>query len=240
MRPKHTWFALSLSWLLGLVAPAAHAQFAVIDVAAVTQLVSQVQQLEQQLATARSQLSQAQAEFQAMTGSRGMQSLLGGTVRNYLPADWTTLEAVVQGAGGASGAYPALVADLTRAVSANAVLTAPQLSALPAGASQSLQAGRQSAALLASLTHEALANSSQRFAALQHLIDTIGSANDQKSILELGARISAEGGMLQNEHIKLEDLYQSTRAEQWLNAQRTRELIVAGHGQFAGRFQPHP
>ena len=236
MRTRHARFALS-ALLLALVAPAAHAQFAVIDIAAVNQLVSQVQQLEQQLATARSQLTQAQAEYQAMTGSRGMQSLLGGTVRNYLPSDWATVQGTLKGA---AGAYPALAADLTRAVGANAVLTAPQLAALPAPAGQSLQAGRESAALLAALTHEALANSSQRFASLQQLIDTIGSANDQKSILELGARIAAEGGMLENEHTKLEGLYQSTQAEEWLNAQRTRELIVAGHGQFAGRFQPHP
>ncbi|HEY2274791.1 MAG TPA: type IV secretion system protein [Steroidobacteraceae bacterium] len=238
MDRKQTRFVVSASLLLMLSAPAAHAQFAVIDVAAVTQLVSQVQQLEQQLATARSQLTQAQAEFQAMTGSRGMQALLGGTVRNYLPPDWATLEGVVQ--GGTAGAYAALLAEVTRAARANAVLSAQQLAALPVGAGQSLQAGRQSAALLESLTHEALANSSQRFAALQQLIDTIGSANDQKSILELGARIAAEGGMLENEHTKLEGLYQSTQAEQWVNAQRARELIVAGHGQFAGRFQPHP
>lgn len=238
MGPKQTRFVVPVSLLLMLSAPAAHAQFAVLDIAAVNQLVSQVQQLEQQLATARSQLTQAQAEFQAMTGSRGMQALLGGTVRNYLPPDWATLQGVVQ--GGTAGAYPALLADLTRAARAHAVLSPQQLAALPAGAGQSLQAGRQSAALLESLTHEALANSSQRFAALQQLIDTIGSANDQKSILELGARIAAEGGMLENEHTKLEGLYQSTQAEQWVNAQRARELIVAGHGQFAGRFQPHP
>jgi type IV secretion system protein VirB5 len=237
MGPKHTRFVVSVSLLL-LSAPAAHAQFAVIDVAAVSQLVSQAQQLEQQLATARGQLTQAQAEFQAMTGSRGMQALLGGTVRNYLPPDWATLEGVVQGR--TAGAYAALLADVTRAARANAVLSAPQLAALPVGAGQSLQAGRQSAALLESLTHQALANSSQRFAALQQLIDSIGSANDQKSILELGARIAAEGGMLENEHTKLEGLYQSTQAEQWVNAQRARELIVSGHGQFAGRFQPHP
>ena len=240
MRATQTRLLLSASLLLLLGAPAAHAQFAVIDIAAVNQLLSQVQQLQQQLATARSQLTQAQAEFQAMTGSRGMQSLLGGTVRNYLPPDWATLAGVLQGAGGAAGAYPALLAELTRAARANAVLSAQQLAALPAGAGLSLQAGRQAAALLASLTHQALANSSQRFAALQQLIDTIGSATDQKSILELSARIAAEGGMLENEHTKLDGLYQSTQAEQWANAQRARELIVAGHGQFAGRFEPHP
>lgn len=230
----------SLSVMLMLLAPVAHAQFAVIDIAAVNQLVAEVQQLEQQLATARSQLTQAQAEFQAMTGNRGMQALLAGTVRNYLPPDWITLQGVLQGSGAAGSAYPMLAADLTRALNANAVLSAPQLAALPAAAGQSLQAGRQSAALLQSLAHEALANSSQRFAALQQLIDTIGSANDQKSILELEARIAAEGGMLANERTKLDDLYQSTQADQWANAQRARELVVAGHGQFAGRFQPQP
>lgn len=239
MRTKRTRF-LSMSLILVLIAPVAHAQFAVIDLAAVNQLFSEVQQLQQQLATARSQLTQAQAEFQSMTGSRGMQSLLSGTVRNYLPPDWTTLQGVLQGSGAGAGTYPALLADLTRAINANAVLTAQQLSALPAAGGQSLLAGRQSSALLQSLAHEALANSSQRFSALQQLIDTIGSANDQKSILELEARIAAEGGMLENERTKLDDLYQSTEADQWVNAQRTRELIVAGHGQFAGRFQPHP
>lgn len=238
MRTRETCL-LPIALLLVLVAPVAHAQFAVIDVAALNQLIAQAQQLEQQLATARSQLSQAQAEFQAMTGSRGMQSLLAGTVRNYLPPDWTTLQGVLQGTGTA-GAYPALAADLARATSANAVLSAQQLAALSAVAGQSLQAGRQSSALLQSLAHEALANSSQRFSALQRLIDTIGSANDQKSILELEARIAAEGGMLENERTKLDDLYQSTQAEQWVNAQRTREQIVAGHGQFTGRFQPQP
>jgi type IV secretion system protein VirB5 len=239
MRTKYARF-LSMFAILVLLAPVAHAQFAVIDVANLTQLISQAQQLEQQLETARSQLTQAQAEFQAMTGSRGMQSLLSGTVRNYLPPDWATLQGALQGPGGAAGAYPALVADLTRAINANSVLTAQQLTALPPGAGQSLQVGRQSPALLQSLSHEALANSSQRFAALQQLIDAIGSTTDQKAILELEARIAAEGGMLQNERTKLDGLYRGTQADQWANAQRTRELVVAGHGQFSGRFQPQP
>lgn len=233
------WNFLLSSALLLVVAPAAHAQFAVIDVASVTQLISEVQQLEQQLAVARNQLVQAQAEFQTMTGNRGMQLLLNGTVRNYLPPDWATVQGALQGVGGAASAYPTLAGDLARATSASAVLSSQQLSVLPAGAGQSLRAGRQSAALLQAFTHEALANSSDRFAALQHLIDAIGSTNDQKSVLELQARIAAESGMLQNERTKLQDLYQGVQADQWTNVQRTRELIVAGHGQFSSRFQPH-
>jgi type IV secretion system protein VirB5 len=109
----------------------------------------------------------------------------------------------------------------------------------PAAGAQ-LQAERQSVALAQSLSHEALANSSGRFAALQQLINAIGSATDQKSILELEARISAESGMLQNEHTKLATLYQAVAAQQRADAQRLRELAIAGNGQFATRFQPHP
>jgi len=225
---------------LALIAPAAHAQFAVIDVASVAQLASEVQQLEQQVATARSQLSQAQAEFQTITGNRGLQSLLSGTVRNYLPPDWATLQGTLQGSAGSAGSYSALVADVTAALNTNAVLSAQQMSGLPPAAGTSLQAGRRSAALLQALTHEALANSSGRFPALQQLIDAIGGTNDQKAVLELQARTAAEASMLQNEHTKLEGLYQGVQADRWAAAQRTRESIVAGHGQFASRFQPQP
>jgi type IV secretion system protein VirB5 len=217
-------------------APAAHAQFAVIDVASLTQLISEVQTLEQQLSTARNQLAQAQQEYQSISGSRGMGQLLAGTPRNYLPQDWTTLTAELRGAGG----YPALAADVQAALSTNAVLSPQQLATLsPAGSAQ-LQAERQPVALAQSLSHEALANSSGRFAALQQLIAAIGGATDQKSILELQARIAAEAAMLQNEHTKLTVLFQALEAQQWANEERSRELAVAGHGQFATRFQPHP
>jgi type IV secretion system protein VirB5 len=222
--------------LLLASAPAAHAQFAVIDVASLAQLISEVQTLEQQLATARNQLAQAQSEYQSITGARGMQQLLAGTPRNYLPPNWATLQGVLHGGGG----YPALTGDVQGALRTTAVLSAAQLAALPPAAGNQLQAGRQSVALLQSVSHEALTNSSDRFAAMQQLIDAIGRADDQKSILELQARIAAEQGMLQNENTKLQVLYRGLQAQQWANSQIARELTVAGHGQFDGRFQPHP
>jgi type IV secretion system protein VirB5 len=239
MRTRMSRF-LVLPLILAPMIPAAQAQFAVIDVASVTQLVSEVRQLEQQVATARNQLLQAQQEFQTITGNRGLASLLSGTVRNYLPPDWPTLQGVLQGSPGAANSYPALAAELTLALSSGAVLSSQQLAALPAAGAASLQAGRQSSALLQAVSHQALANSSGRFAALQQLIDAVGTTNDQKSALELQARTAAELSMLQNEHTKLEDLYQGLQAARWATAQRTRESTVAGHGQFASRFQPQP
>jgi type IV secretion system protein VirB5 len=236
MRQQAVRFLLAFATLAAFT-PAAHAQFAVIDIASLTQLVSEVQTLEQQLATARSQLAQAQQEYQSITGGRGMQQLLAGTVRNYLPGDWAALQGALQGAG---GAFPALTTDLRSAISATSVLSASQLSSLTPSASAQVQAGRQNAALLQSVSREALANSSNRFAAIQQLIDAIGSATDQKGALDLQARIAAEVGMLQNEHTKLQVLYQGLQADQWANSQRTRELAIAGHGQFVSRFQPQP
>jgi type IV secretion system protein VirB5 len=125
-------------------------------------------------------------------------------------------------------------------LSKNAVLSPAQLAAISPSMSTQLQLDRQTVALSQVLSHDALANTSSRFGALQQLIDTIGRAGDQKSALDLGARIAAEMAMLQNEQTKLQVLYQSMQAEQWASALRTREQAVAGHGQFATRFKPTP
>jgi type IV secretion system protein VirB5 len=222
--------------LLSLASAGAHAQFAVIDVASIAQLTQQVQTLAQQLQTAQAQLAQAQSQYQAMTGNRGMQTLLSGTVRNYLPTQWSQLTGVVQG----SGAFGALAADVQGNVAANSVLTAQQLMALSTEERAQIASSRNMAALLQGLSQIELANVSGRFTSIQQLIDAIPSAVDQKAVLDLQARINAEQGMLQNEQTKLQVLYQSLQAQQWAHAQQQRELVIAGYGQFSTRFEPLP
>ena len=123
---------------------------------------------------------------------------------------------------------------------ANAVLTAAQVSALPANQQARIAAWRSTIALLQGITGSALSNSSSRFAALQQLISTIGTAADQKAALDLQARIAAEAGMLQNEQTKLQSLYQVAQAQQWVNEQQERESSVAAQGLFSARFEPIP
>ena len=171
-----------------------------------------------------------------MTGDRGMELLLAGTSRNYLPANWTQLTSASQGAG----AYSALALDVRSALSANAVLSPTQLSALSQADQQQVIAARQAVALRQALAEEALANASGRFAAIQNLIAAISTAADQKAILDLQTRVSAELGMLQNEQTKLQVLAQSSQAQDSVNAQRERELVIAGQGRFESRFQPAP
>ena len=83
-----------------------------------------------------------------------------------------------------------------------------------AGRSAADLAARQSVALRQALAQEALANSSNRFAAIQSLIAAISTAHAiRKAILDLQARISAELGMLQNEQTKLQVLSQASEAQ---------------------------
>ncbi|HEX3913952.1 MAG TPA: type IV secretion system protein [Steroidobacteraceae bacterium] len=217
-------------------APAAHAQWAVIDAPAIVQLMQEVQTTAQQLATARQQLLQAQQALETMTGDRGMEQLLSGTVRNYLPSDWTQVTGALQGSGG----FGALSADMQGVMAANAVLSPQRLATLSPAAQQLIQSQRQWSAMRQALAHQALANASGRFAAIQSLIAAISTATDQKAALDLQARISAELGMLQNEHSKVQILNQSAEAQESSLRQQAREQVLDGHGRFDARFQPVP
>ena len=219
------------------VAPAARAQFAVIDVAAVTQLVTEVQNLQQALTVARGQLTAAQTELRSITGDRGMEQLLAGVNRNYLPADWGQLAAALDNS---SSTYGGLSSAIQEAVSEDSVLSAQQVASLSPAAQQQLASARSTAALLQAVSRQALANASSRFADLQQLVSTIGTASDQKAILDLNARIGAEQAMLQNEQTKLVVLVATAEAQRWADEERERERAIAGQGQFATRFQPTP
>lgn len=162
-----------------------------------------------------------------MRGGRGMEQLLGGVARNYLPADWVELETAIRNPSGGAGVLGSQVQAL---INANAVLTQAQLSGLSPAEQSSVMAARESAALLRAMTREALRTTSGRFASIQQLIGAISGAQDQKAILDLQARIAAEQGMLENEQTKLTVLYQAAQAEEWARVQREREQAIADVG----------
>jgi type IV secretion system protein VirB5 len=218
--------------------PAAHAQWAVVDAPAIAQLIQEVQTMSQQLATAREQLLSAQQTLQAMTGNRGMAGLLAGTPRNYLPANWAQVTGALQGR--AAGGYAGLSSDVQGTISIDAVLSPQRLATLSPTDQQQILVARQWNAMQQALSHEALANASSRFAALQNLIAAISTAGDQKASLDLQARISAELGMLQNEHTKLLVLNQAMQAQESSLRQQSLERAIEEQGRFETRFQPIP
>jgi type IV secretion system protein VirB5 len=224
---KHYWMVFAAALVSMGLCRVSQAQFAVVDVGTITQLVREVTTLQQQLQTAEQTLTNAQQQFQAMVGTRGMQNLLSGVNRNYLPSIWTQLIGAV---GQTGGTYQALSAGVQRLMMANAVLTPPQIASLSPAEQTQLQTARQSAALLQSTSRRALDNTSTRFASLQQLISAIPAAADQKGALDLQSRIQAEQAMLQNENTKMAVLYQTLEAQEWARKQSAREQVVAGVG----------
>src|SRR5882724_5398518 len=205
----------------------AHAQIPVTDVGAMVQLVTQVETLAQQLQTIQNQLTQARQEYASITGPRGMQNLLNGTNRNYLPTTWAQLQGTLNGA---SGTYGALSMNIQTLIAGNSVLSATNLSAMSPAERNAIQAQRHSAALRQAVSQQALATTSNRFASLQQLINAIPAATDQKAILELQARIGAEQGMLENEHTKLQMVLEAAQADEAAQRQRSREQAIADGG----------
>ncbi|HEY0747322.1 MAG TPA: type IV secretion system protein, partial [Steroidobacteraceae bacterium] len=136
------WIVACLSVSLAGV-PTARAQWAVIDAPAIVQLIQEEQTMAQQLATARAQLLQAQQALQTMTGNRGMELLLSGTLRNYQPTNWAQVTGVMQGSGG----FSTLSSEVQNLVTANAVLSAQRLATLSPGAQQLIQSQRQWSAM---------------------------------------------------------------------------------------------
>jgi len=216
---------VSVSLLLGAAAvliqtPPAEAQFAVIDVGAITQLVLEVQQLEQALAVAQNTLAQAQQAYAAITGGRGMELLLNDIVRNYLPRDWATL---LSGAG-------ALGADVAATIQRNAIMTPDTMANFSPAEIAVVKARRSAVALNEALARQELKNVSDRFDSIQRLINAIPAAEDEKAILDLQARIAVEEGMLQNESSKLHVLYQAAQSQAQAAQQRADEQAIQDIG----------
>jgi type IV secretion system protein VirB5 len=225
---KHL-LGVTLASLIGLAPMHARAGIPVIDFANLTQAIQQVASWLQQYQQMAQQIQQLQAQYQAITGPRGMENLLQMTnaQRNYLPPDYQQL---LQAVNGASAVYAGLSGQVQSITAANAVLTNTQLGAMTPQMRQVVEQGRNSAAMLSAMTQSAQQNSSQRFASLQQLIAQIGAAGDDKAIQDLKGRISAEQTMLTNEATKLQALYQTVQAEELLRQQRTRELTIQGIG----------
>jgi type IV secretion system protein VirB5 len=227
---------IAMALICAAAAPAS-AQWAVVDAPAIVQLIQEVKEMEQEVQTAESQLNQAKQALATMTGDRRMEFLLSGIARNYLPSSWSQLAGAMTGSGLGSSS---LTASIRAAIGSNAVLTSQQLTVLSPANQRQIAAARQVNALQQSLAQAALTNSSARFASIQSLISAISTASDQKGILDLQARISAELGMLQNEQTKLQVLHQTTEAQSAVLAQQERERIIAAQGNFDTRFQPTP
>lgn len=235
---KYARVSMVLRIGVGLLAcGSARAQMAVFDAASLGQLAQQGANIARQLAASRAQLVQLQMQYRSLTGNRGMQHLLSGTVRNYLPSNWSSMSALLGGgSSGNSGLDRLFAVNLQN----DALLSHEQLAALPSAGQGAVQNRRAALALRQALIQDALATTSARFDSLQQLIDALPEAADPKAALDLQARIGAEQGMLLNEQAKLQVLFQAAMGQERMLQEREQEQSLSAQGQFAARFEPIP
>lgn len=207
------------------VSTASHAQWAVIDAAAIKQQIEQVAAWKKQFAQMQNQLQTQKETFQSMNGSRGMAALVNNpSLRSYLPKDYKQI--LNSGFGNSAQ----IRADAKKFGIENTKLDAR------GDAAKAFENSANQAAVNRATAEEGYKQASDRFAGIQQLLDKVNDAPDPKAISDLQARIQAEQVMLQNENIKLQMLSQLALAQKDLANQQATEIRMKSSKGIVPRF----
>ncbi len=180
----------------------------VFDASSFGQMVMSVKALHDQL-------TQLQATYQAVSGTRNLGSLLyDPTLKKYLPADWAKVydTATAGGYAGISGPLRA-VQDRER---------------LP-GTVNDAQASIAARSRTTAMTDKAVGlqgfdGARARLAQIEQLMRQINLTHDAKGVQEIQARIAVEQAAVQNETTKLQLVAMLQRAEERLVEQQKSDL----------------
>ncbi|MFA1791620.1 type IV secretion system protein [Xanthomonas campestris] len=218
---KGVALAMGLALIAGTSAPPAAMAtgIPVVDLAGLAQAISQYQQLVAQLENMQAQLKQAQQQYEALTGSRGMENLLRNESRNVIPTNWQ--ETLAQMNGGQ-------ISGLAQSIKSNAakVDTATLQKLLPSSTVETSEGFANSAASSQAAAGKVYDNAAGRFSRLQALMDAIPQATDLKGVADLQARIGVEQTMLQNETIQMIAMQQAASSQQSIQQQQVRESML--------------
>lgn len=174
----------------------AHAQFAVIDVANLTQALQQVMAWKKQYEQMSEQKSQLQQQYTAVTGNRGLGNYADDpAMRAIVPTDLKHLYDALQSKGAAGLTENArIIRDQAKIYDCEDKGGADQLNC---------QRLLNNLAQYQALLVNALAMSSARSGQVQKIQERINSTNDPKSIAELQARLQAENIQVNNDANRL-------------------------------------
>lgn len=197
----------------------AHAQFAVIDFANLTQALQQVTAWQKQFQQMTEQQSQLKQQYAAATGSRGLGNYASDPrLQATVPADVLQLYDALQrqGAAGLSSGARALreqskIYDCDQRQGEDLLNCQRLLNGLA-----------QHQALL----RNALRLTSERAAQVQTLQQTINSTSDPKSIAELQARLQAEAIQVNNDANRLQLMQHLAEAADRAAEQAVRETTL--------------
>ncbi|MRK19086.1 type IV secretion system protein [Pseudomonas sp. JG-B] len=175
---------------------------------------SQLDAMDEQYSEMQSQSQQMERTHNSMNGSRGL-GRIGQSDREYLPETYQQLNSGSGSIGHAAQGY----------VESNKIMDV-EATGLRANsdAGRAMQ-NQQSQNATNRAASEAIYNqASQRFAALQQLMQKVDQSPDQKDIQDLQARIQAEQMMLQNDSARMSALAQMQQNERDIQAQKAREI----------------
>lgn len=175
--------------------------------------VQQAQDMTAQVNELKKQYDTMQQEYQSISGIRNMGDLVNNPeLRKYLPDDYKTI--LEGGYGNAQS-----IRDSSKV--AGYENTNPNSETSKAFEKNAMQAANNEA-----VAEEGYRQASKRFDDIQALLNQINTAPDQKTILDLQARIQVEQVMQQNEANKLAMLGQLASAQKDLANQAAIERRI--------------
>lgn len=202
---KKTAIAAILATAIGASQSAMAGGIPVIDTANLTQQITQVTHMLTQIANLKAQLEKAEETLESMSGSRGLANVVDTAYDVAVNVD---PDSVLANAGIKSAADHGLSGDVAALY----------------------DSGNQNSATWLAQSQKSLEQSQERFADLTGLVAKVNASPDQKDILDLQARISAEEVFLQNEQAKLAMLRSQAEANKAMQNQRIQQMAIESVG----------
>lgn len=202
---RKTAIAAILATAIGASQSAMAGGIPVIDVSSLTQQLLQVQHMLSQIEELQHQLETANTTLDRMSGSRGLANVVNTAYDTALNVD---PDAVLANAGIKSAAVHGLTGDLA----------------------DLYNIGNQNTATWLAQSQKSLEQSQERFNDLTGLVAKVNTSPDQKDILDLQARISAEDVFLQNEQAKLAMMRSQAEANQAMQGKRIQQMAIESVG----------
>lgn len=192
----------------------------------VAKQLEQIAEMRKSVAHAQAMLDQARSQYQAISGSRNLGTILmNPALRDYIPADWQGVYDSVRMGGyqGLTGAALKVREIAIQYDTCKAVSKDPDKKKADE-ARRACEARAVKAALDKQMVIEAFDKARQRLAVIEQLMAAINRTTDAKSIAELQARIAAEQAAIQNEQTKLMLFKMAADAEAALQEQQARAI----------------
>ncbi len=205
----------------------AHAQWAVIDTANLGQATQQVKAWAEQYKQMRAQIDSMTAQYKAMTGNRGMATLLP-TVAPSLPADWAM----------AMRNLSSLAQQIRQS---QAVLTPEQAANMTQQLQQFLTQAQDLSAANQAMAQIAFNDAAARQSRLQTLTATLATTEDPKAAYDLANRIAIEHAALVKDQNQLEAAASAATAQDRAQRLMISQMRAASAGTAIPRFDmPQP